>query len=193
MAQKLRQVDAIITEYNSVKYRSKTEARWAVFFDELGLTHSYEQKAERLSTGQAYLPDFFIKDFDAFFEVKPANDGIVSAECVKARQLAADLKGKRVWLAMGAPAADAQNILPLEKWPLATKIEGILADPENRYFILEDRRDDKIYWLQSNQVSGVFRHTYMIGGPGVSTTHDRAPLLRDSVAKAYAAAEKAFK
>jgi hypothetical protein len=173
-----REVSAVETEYKGNTYRSRTEARWAVFFDALGLTFGYERKLIELSTGEKYLPDFYIDDFEAYFEVKPSNENIVTDECVKARQLAADIDPARVWLAMGAPAANTPNILPLNQWPLETEIGDILSTMENRYFFLEDRRDDHVYWLQANIVdSDYFRETYMVGGPGVSTDHDRPPIM----------------
>ena len=188
----LRENAAIPTQYKGVTYRSRTEARWALFFDSLGVSFRYEQQTIHLTSGEYYLPDFLIDDFDAYFEVKPANDEIVTEECVKARQLAADRKGERVWLAMGAPSAEVPNILPLEKWPQSTEIQEILGTPENRYYFLEDRRDDRIYWLQSNHISGDFKESYMVGGPGISTDHERLPLLRPNIAAAYRAAHNAF-
>ena len=37
-----RGANAIKTEYGGVTYRSQTEARWAVFFDTLGVEFQYE-------------------------------------------------------------------------------------------------------------------------------------------------------
>jgi hypothetical protein len=185
----VRDVEAIETEFNGVKYRSRTEARWAVFFDKLGVEFSYEPKKVTLSNGEWYLPDFYLNDFDAYFEVKAENDAIVTEECRKARQLAADLDGKRVWLAAGGPSADRPNILMLEHWKPEDTIEDILKAPENRYQFLEDRRDENVYWLQSHYVTGSFSRSYCIGGPGVSTNHDRLPLLHRRVAEGYEAAK----
>lgn len=42
-----------------------------MFFDTLGVQFSYEPETISLSSGAKYIPDFFIKDFDAYFEVKP--------------------------------------------------------------------------------------------------------------------------
>lgn len=95
---------ALQTEHRGVTYRSQTEARWAVFFDALGVEFLYEPETISLSSGALYKPDFFIKDFNAYFEVKPSNDGIVTVEATKARSLAHDRPGQRVWLAVGAPA-----------------------------------------------------------------------------------------
>src|SRR5258708_37294684 len=94
-----RGANALQTEYRGVTYRSQTESRWAVFFDALGVQFAYEPETISLSSGEKYIPDFFIKDFDAYFEVKPSSDEIVTAEATKPRCLAHDRPGQRVWLA----------------------------------------------------------------------------------------------
>ena len=50
---------AIETEYNGYGFRSRLEARWAVFFDTLGIRYEYEPEGFVLSNGEQYLPDFF--------------------------------------------------------------------------------------------------------------------------------------
>lgn len=62
-------IQAIPQEYNGVTFRSRLEARWAVFFDALHLTWAYEPETYRLS--RWYLPDFYIDDFKMLVEVKP--------------------------------------------------------------------------------------------------------------------------
>ena len=57
------------TIYNGVRYRSRAEARWAVVFDKLGWKHFYEPEAFGLPSGP-YLPDFYLPDVEAYFEVK---------------------------------------------------------------------------------------------------------------------------
>jgi hypothetical protein len=57
------------TRYNSLLYRSRCEARWAVVFDKLGWAHCYEPEAYRLPSGP-YLPDFYLPSARIFFEVK---------------------------------------------------------------------------------------------------------------------------
>lgn len=49
----------IQTEYCGYKFRSRLEARWAIFFDELGLRWDYEPEGYELPSGR-YLPDFWI-------------------------------------------------------------------------------------------------------------------------------------
>lgn len=63
-------VKAIETVYNGYRFRSRLEARWAVFFDEIGVDYEYEPEGLVLSDGEYYLPDFFLKRFHCYFEVK---------------------------------------------------------------------------------------------------------------------------
>lgn len=48
---------AIETAYRGYRFRSRLEARWAVFFDSLGLDWQYEPEGFELNAGR-YLPDF---------------------------------------------------------------------------------------------------------------------------------------
>lgn len=63
-------VKAIETVYNGYRFRSRLEARWAVFFDALGLTYEYEKEGYDLGTAGWYLPDFWLPQFPAFVEIK---------------------------------------------------------------------------------------------------------------------------
>jgi len=69
------------TEYAGRTFRSRTEARWAVFFDALGLAWEYEEHGHDLTVGKrrvSYLPDFYLPDVwgqtgkGVWFEVKGA-------------------------------------------------------------------------------------------------------------------------
>ncbi len=48
---------AIETEYDGHRFRSRLEARWAVFFNAVGLTYEYEIEGFEMD-GTRYLPDF---------------------------------------------------------------------------------------------------------------------------------------
>jgi hypothetical protein len=61
----------IPTRYKKVLYRSRLEARWAVFFDELGIKHIYEHEGFNLANGEYYLPDFYLPYYGIYCEVKP--------------------------------------------------------------------------------------------------------------------------
>ena len=64
------EIKPIETEYNGYRFRSRLEARWAVFFDTAGIPYEYEPEGFVLSDGTMYLPDFYLKDQDTFFECK---------------------------------------------------------------------------------------------------------------------------
>lgn len=68
-------IKAIETEYNGYKFRSRLEARWAVFFDEMGIKYLYEPEGIEVN-GLRYLPDFYLPESNQFFEVK----GIMSTK-----------------------------------------------------------------------------------------------------------------
>lgn len=54
-------IKAIETKWKGYRFRSRLEARWAVFFDALGLRWRYEPEGYDLGGGAWYLPDFFIE------------------------------------------------------------------------------------------------------------------------------------
>lgn len=55
-------IKAIETRYKGYHFRSRLEARWAVFFDALGIEWQYEPEGFELSDGTRYLPDFRISN-----------------------------------------------------------------------------------------------------------------------------------
>lgn len=72
----MRKLKAIQTEYNGYLFRSRLEARWAVFFDCCGVEYEYEPEGYILENGLRYLPDFLLHGVDGrsggdlFVEVK---------------------------------------------------------------------------------------------------------------------------
>jgi hypothetical protein len=66
----------IETQYKGYRFRSRLEARWAVFFDALGLPWEYEPEGFETPAGR-YLPDFRVTSPDGFVvyvEVRPTNE-----------------------------------------------------------------------------------------------------------------------
>lgn len=55
-------IEPIQTYYKDYHFRSRLEARWAVFFDALGVKYEYEPEGFNLDNGMSYLPDFLIHD-----------------------------------------------------------------------------------------------------------------------------------
>lgn len=60
---------ALETTYRGINYRSRTEARWAVFLDELRVAYNYEPEGFDLG-GDWYLPDFWLPVPGIWLEVK---------------------------------------------------------------------------------------------------------------------------
>lgn len=64
-----KSIKAIETKYNGFRFRSRLEARWAIFFDMIGLKYEYEVEGFDMN-GVCYLPDFYIPSLDRWFEIK---------------------------------------------------------------------------------------------------------------------------
>ncbi len=115
----------IETKYKGYRFRSRLEARWAVFFDTANIAWDYECEGYNVS-GKYYLPDFYLPEHVAFFEVKG------TADCdEQLLQDLATLTNKPVILAVGTiPELDD------DKW------SGL------RVFVppSEHESDESVYW-----------------------------------------------
>lgn len=65
-------IKAIETVYNGYRFRSRLEARWAVFFDALGIEYEYESEGYELGDLGRYLPDFWLPVDGWHVEIKPS-------------------------------------------------------------------------------------------------------------------------
>lgn len=66
----MKELIPIDTEYKGLYFRSRLEARWAVFFDAIKWKWEYEFQDYVLPSGR-YLPDFYFPDINCYGEVKP--------------------------------------------------------------------------------------------------------------------------
>jgi hypothetical protein len=72
-------IKPIETIYNGRRYRSRLEARWSVFFDDLGIEYLYEPEGYELPPDVMagvpnttwYLPDFWLPRQRYWIEIKP--------------------------------------------------------------------------------------------------------------------------
>jgi hypothetical protein len=62
------------TRYENVLFRSRLEARWAVYFSMRKWSWVYEPQRFKLKNGKSYLPDFYLPDFHCHIEVKPTRN-----------------------------------------------------------------------------------------------------------------------
>ncbi len=79
-------IKAIETSYKGYRFRSRLEARWAVFFDSLGVKWEYELEGYALPSGRKYLPDFMVNTPQGgyiFYDVK----GAISSDDGKLKEL----------------------------------------------------------------------------------------------------------
>lgn len=54
------EIKPIETVYDGYRFRSRLEARWAVFFNAAGIEYQYEPEGFVLPDGSWYLPDFYL-------------------------------------------------------------------------------------------------------------------------------------
>ncbi len=145
---------AIETEYKGYRFRSRLEARWAVFFDALGIKYEYEPEGIVLSNGTGYLPDFYLPEFHCFFEVK--RDGIQGTpegnEAISKISDGADNSDWAGIIAFGDPMDDNLQIFCQEiddggggnyDGPITIGIHPLTGEPY--LFASWDRRDRAFY------------------------------------------------
>lgn len=136
MSDKVFQIQPIPTMYNDVKFRSRVEARWAVFFDAAGLRYQYEPDGFVVFEG-GYLPDFWLPDVKMFFEVKGVDPDM--EEMVKCAALCRRAECD-VLLAVGAPE---------ERFQMLWFHRGDAR--EGRYVFAHDRYAAAGFWLLSEE------------------------------------------
>lgn len=82
---------AIETTYKGYRFRSRLEARWAVFFNTIPMRWEYEPEGFDLGAAGYYLPDFKVyypgrsvdERREVWFEVKPSIESITQEEWKK--------------------------------------------------------------------------------------------------------------
>lgn len=111
-------IKPIETVYNGYRFRSRLEARWAVFFDAAGVQYEYEVEGYVLNDGTKYLPDFYLPKYQLYVEIKPLLRDTPFEErkkicdgqeelCRKFR----DSVGKAIFLQYGTPWDDIWGML----------------------------------------------------------------------------------
>lgn len=84
-------IQTIQTQYKGYRFRSRLEARWAVFFDAIGIPWDYE--VEGFTNGEiSYLPDFVIWG-NGYIEIKPCEPTNREKEKVRMASLSDDVFG----------------------------------------------------------------------------------------------------
>jgi hypothetical protein len=99
-------IPAIETRYKGYRFRSRLEARWAVWFDTLSIEYQYEKEGYDID-GRWYLPDFFMPykagepGWGFWVEIKPQGD--LTQEQIALYDGLARITGHRTFVICGDP------------------------------------------------------------------------------------------
>lgn len=127
----LEKIKAIETTYKGIKFRSRLEARWAVFFDACGVNWEYEPEGFELPNGQYYLPDFLLHDVviregqesekaDLWVEVK-AKERMTTEDARKIKAFA-DIKEKHFVIEVNGEISEFDSEVPTNPIIVLTQI-----------------------------------------------------------------------
>jgi hypothetical protein len=98
----------IETMWRGYRFRSRTEARWAVMFSKAGIAFEYEPDGYALPSGW-YLPDFWLPDVGYYLEIKGVSPTLHEQRL--AVELALHTK-RSVAFAIGPPSPDDEWLFP---------------------------------------------------------------------------------
>ncbi len=100
----MKPIETIYPYPNGDRFRSRLEARWAVFFDALGVKYEYEKEGFGLGEAGWYLPDFWLPTQQYWIEIKNSEHDAEAARG-KASALATTTHAP-VFLFWGLPGAE---------------------------------------------------------------------------------------
>ncbi|MDJ0599551.1 MAG: hypothetical protein QNJ37_11995 [Crocosphaera sp.] len=153
-------INPIETVYKGIRFRSRLEARWAVFLDTLNFKFVYEPDGYDLN-GTWYLPDFWVPDWKAFLEIKPQQP---TKEQMDKCQSLSTLTSYRVLLIAGQPWIDEYTVFLFEP-ELSNQLEDEDNEEKNDedhapdftwtpLGFAQDRKDERVIWLCSEDEYG---------------------------------------
>lgn len=126
-------IKPIETIYNGYRFRSRLEARWAVFFDSLGVDYEYEPEGFS-NNGVLYLPDFLIHGVEAIHCMEWTQDVYVEVEGVP-DQASAD---KVFTFSRGSRQRASGNPDSIPIW-----VVGNIPDPDDYINSMEEQRSQR--------------------------------------------------
>lgn len=133
-------IQAIETYYNGYRFRSRTEAKYAVFFDAMNIEWRYELEGFVLPDGTYYLPDFYLPKFNGGMWVEVKGGEFTEEEKRKCWELCNGTH-KSVWLANDIPDFTCYEVYYWNDFPpYVIEGDGIpnadQAERENRMFAM---------------------------------------------------------
>lgn len=137
-------IRALETHYRGYRFRSRLEARWAVFMDAARVRWEYEPEGYDLG-GTRYLPDFWLPENRTFLEIKPARGEHVDEKPLAAVRAGGEMfrhgtsAQRRMVVAYGDPlAAESDRIYWLGE-PWVSKSGGPQVCPSCRSLQFDER------------------------------------------------------
>lgn len=125
-------IKAIQTKYNGYYFRSRLEARWAVFFDSLLIPYQYEKEGFILDGDISYLPDFYLPEFGGGMWIEIKGKVPTNLEIEKAYLLAKQTNQHVaiIWGNIGQPLLEIRPSAKRQfKWRLHDGSIGIVFNP----------------------------------------------------------------
>lgn len=144
-------IKAIETHYNGYRFRSRLEARWAVFFDAIGIEYEYESEGYDLGSSGHYLPDFYLPGLACFVEIKPT---LPSREEWGKCQALHVMTGKPVFISTRSPI----EVPGESKWPHSNNMWAIpstVAGKTKEVSWGDNYFDDPYKWSQCPECGAV--------------------------------------
>jgi len=134
-------IKAIETIYNGIRFRSRLEARWAIFMDALGVKWEYEPEGFTDGT-LCYLPDFWLPNQNCYLEIKPTTPSELEINKACMLSIGTNYPIAIVW---GRPSTPLQS-LSWDPWQLVRDELGIGRDDMCESFI-----EEKSYYINHIQ------------------------------------------
>lgn len=131
---------AIQTYYKGYHFRSRNEARWAVFFEHLGLEWEYEREGWDLVDVGYYLPDFYLRMQNCWVEIKPRGEAGYQPRC----KALADYLKSPVLVICGSPWPNEYEVTYYQI------IRGkVQVNLEPTFYFATGRQEPRELWLTS--------------------------------------------
>lgn len=151
-------LNPVQTEYKGYLFRSRLEARWAVFFDSLGVEWEYESEGYDLGNGIHYLPDFLLHGVTI-------DHGLYKENCdiyveVKGQMTPEDKEKITRFYEAGAPESDEDG---LSKTPVL--VVGKIPDGTSMGDIIQSITDTSDSWFYNFET---IDNDYFTAYPGVN-------------------------
>jgi hypothetical protein len=132
----MKEIKAIETMYNGYRFRSRLEARWAVFFNAIRMHYEYEMEGFSLPNGKSYLPDFYLPHLKVYVEIKPSFDGLTENDLWKFDGFATNGE-KQLLLIAGVPLSHEMYLIN-NHMPC---LEDIMADNFDGKDLIKEYKD----------------------------------------------------